>query len=79
MVNIIFCRLIPESPRWLLVKGRSQKAEEILQKTARLNKAKLPHNLFEKHVLESNQTTPIWAICKHPRLVLECVIITNNW
>ncbi|XP_063405074.1 organic cation transporter protein-like isoform X1 [Mytilus trossulus] len=79
LIFLSYIWLLPESPRWLLVKGRAKEAEEILQKTAKYNKTSLPHNLFEKHYLESNQTVPIWTICRYPKLVLECLVIIYDW
>ncbi|CAG2242233.1 OCTN [Mytilus edulis] len=79
LIFLSYIWLLPESPRWLLVKGRAKEAEEILQKTAKYNKTSLPHNLFEKHYLESNQTVHIWTICRYPKLVLECLVIIYDW
>lgn len=36
---------MPESPRWLLCKGRTQELKEILQSAARMNNLELPANL----------------------------------
>lgn len=36
---------MPESPRWLLCKGRVDEVKEILKTAARMNKMELPQNL----------------------------------
>uniref|UniRef100_A0A2C9V4G6 Major facilitator superfamily (MFS) profile domain-containing protein n=1 Tax=Manihot esculenta TaxID=3983 RepID=A0A2C9V4G6_MANES len=43
--SLVFLPFVSESPRWLLIKGRSKVALEILQRYARLNGKKLPSNL----------------------------------
>eukprot|EP00210_Caulerpa_lentillifera_P009224 g8793.t1 len=42
VIMLLFYPLLQESPRYLLVKGETEKAERILQTMARLNKSELP-------------------------------------
>lgn len=40
------CRfVVPESPRWLLVKGRVAETKAIIESAARMNKIDLPENM----------------------------------
>ncbi|CAG9854103.1 unnamed protein product [Phyllotreta striolata] len=40
--------LLPESPRWLMARGKFDKAERILQKMARINGKQLPNDFVNK-------------------------------
>ena len=41
----MFRFVVPESPRWLLCKGRTQELKVILEKAAKMNNKELPANL----------------------------------
>ncbi|KAJ8314779.1 hypothetical protein KUTeg_006929 [Tegillarca granosa] len=41
---------IPESPRWLIVKGKTSAARQILQKAAKTNKVDLPLDIISKNL-----------------------------
>ncbi|XP_055695059.1 organic cation transporter protein [Lutzomyia longipalpis] len=46
--GIFLCFLwfvVPESPRWLLCKGRISEVKEVIKTAARINKRELPHNI----------------------------------
>jgi hypothetical protein len=44
-IYISFARLVPESPRWLLLKGKKEEAKTVLAKISKMNKLPLPDDL----------------------------------
>ncbi|XP_012934953.1 organic cation transporter protein [Aplysia californica] len=49
--------LVPESPRWLVSRGRYEEARVILQKVAKMNRKTFPTVLYEKMVEEEKMRT----------------------
>ncbi|KAM4728010.1 LOW QUALITY PROTEIN: solute carrier family 22 member 13-like [Anableps anableps] len=52
-VVAVYIWFIPESARWLLNKGRTEEAKQLIAKTAAINKQPVPHSLLE-NVLDPN-------------------------
>uniref|UniRef100_A0A3B3VY05 Solute carrier family 22 member 13a n=1 Tax=Poecilia latipinna TaxID=48699 RepID=A0A3B3VY05_9TELE len=48
-VVIVYIRFIPESARWLLNKGRTEEAKQLIANAAAINKQPIPHSLLEKN------------------------------
>lgn len=79
-------RFIPESPRWLLTKGRAKEAKELLQKASRENGVEIADSDLEHMLNESNNdSTPdtnkpsIFDLFRYPNLRKKSVILFFNW
>jgi len=54
---------LPESPRWLLEKGRREEAEKVIQSAASVNKSNLePFRLSELHLSPNALKTDLWDL-----------------
>ncbi|XP_013419562.1 organic cation transporter protein-like [Lingula anatina] len=70
---------LPESPRWLLTKGRKKIAEKILRRTARINGTEFPEGLVEKVEIKKPPSTSARALLHAPNLMIKLLLIIVNW
>lgn len=70
--------MVPESPRWLLCKGRVSEVKQIVKNAARFNGRELPDNL-DKYLKPPRNTEPASGVVelfrtKYLRLVTFCFL-----
>ncbi|XP_038078934.1 organic cation transporter protein-like [Patiria miniata] len=76
----LLIRVVPESARWLITQGKLKEAEAIIRKIAKVNKAKLPDQLFNvnDHIQEQGRTSFI-DLFRMPNLRKRTFNIMFNW
>nr|XP_034332276.1 uncharacterized protein LOC105331458 isoform X2 [Crassostrea gigas] len=71
---------VPESTRWLVVRGKREKAEKILRRIARRN-----NRLFQEPILSKEDgvdrapQVSFITLWSHPRLLCNTVVVFFNW
>uniref|UniRef100_A0A1B6C0H0 Major facilitator superfamily (MFS) profile domain-containing protein n=1 Tax=Clastoptera arizonana TaxID=38151 RepID=A0A1B6C0H0_9HEMI len=87
----IYWCFLPESPRWLLAKGRLEEASKILETLARVNEKELPDSfklkLKQRMMLQRTRSEErrlqkgpgVSALFKTPNMRLKTILITLNW
>ncbi|XP_075068277.1 solute carrier family 22 member 13-like [Mixophyes fleayi] len=72
--------LLPESPRWLLTKGKNERAKKLLQKAASFNKQKLSEELLSK-LQEDKRTKPgsMIDLFRRPNLRKITLVMSFVW
>ncbi|XP_013421075.1 organic cation transporter protein-like isoform X2 [Lingula anatina] len=79
--SILTSRVIPESPRWLLSRGRYAEAEDIVKWAARVNKKAIPEvdQLFNEHSLQITPSLSPLKIFHAPRLMARTAVMIFGW
>uniref|UniRef100_A0A3Q3DE68 Solute carrier family 22 member 13a n=1 Tax=Hippocampus comes TaxID=109280 RepID=A0A3Q3DE68_HIPCM len=68
-VIVVYIRFLPESARWLLERGRTEEAKELLFKVASINKRRFSETLLEKiAVKETEKKSNILMLIQSPVL-----------
>ncbi|XP_022286350.2 organic cation transporter protein-like [Crassostrea virginica] len=77
---IAYFWLVPESPRWLMSKGRYDEAEEIIQKAGRVNKVELPEKMINPSLLEREETQmKLYHLFSTKEMFTRTTILLYNW
>ncbi|XP_060800645.1 organic cation transporter protein [Amyelois transitella] len=74
--------LIDESPRWLLIKGKKDKAIKIIEKAAEKNKIKIDKTLLEKMECEKEKSVNFFRLLKmtfESKIILKRFLICLVW
>ena len=90
LLYFLYIFIMPESPRWLLAKGRLEEALKVLETMARVNGKHFPESfrnklelrvMKEKHRKFKKKEVNIGALdlCKTPNMRLKTILITLNW
>ena len=78
-VKISNFRIIPESPRWLLSRGKTEQAEKIIQKCAKVNGVTLPEKIIDKETIDDGEKQSVLKMFTSARLLIRTLIIYLNW
>ncbi|XP_075992399.1 carcinine transporter [Anticarsia gemmatalis] len=81
--------VLPESPRWLLMREKLEEANNVLQTIAKVNGKELPEEFtikLQKQVIEQKEkgiteakSVSVFALCRTPNMRLKTCLITLNW
>ncbi|KAJ8303494.1 hypothetical protein KUTeg_019890 [Tegillarca granosa] len=80
LISVITMIITPESPRWLLSKGKEKEVLKILEKISKSNKRTLPQISLEVEKFQSGTSlSSLSLIFRSKTLLLRLVILTFGW
>ncbi|PSN48030.1 Carcinine transporter [Blattella germanica] len=91
LLYFIYWWFLPESPRWLLAKGRLEEGSQILETLARVNKKEFPPSfqlkLKQRMMMQRTRSEEkrlkkgpgVMALFRTPNMRLKTCLITLNW
>ncbi|KAK3778755.1 hypothetical protein RRG08_013026 [Elysia crispata] len=79
-ILLLYIAMLPESPRWLLQRGKTEEAARILQSVANKNGVKLTEKFksLEDVEIEGDKES-IWQMFTHRVLLTRSLIVFFNW
>jgi len=77
----LFIKMVPESPRWLASKGKIQEAKAIMEKIAKENENKVPHDLESRLQIKEKtiENKGFLSFFRYPKLIIWMVAITLSF
>ncbi|XP_071800949.1 organic cation transporter protein-like [Asterias amurensis] len=89
VIFLAYYFIVPESPRWLLSKGKTAEAEKIVRKAAKINKVKIPESVFQDEPLETKdeeqvkasvgRTYTFFDLLRYPNMRKKAILIYFIW